>query len=127
MLPLIGSWKIARIRLSCLWLMARAGSSDGSRIPHSARDAGRTAPRDASGALHRDRRLDRRMRVVILEREVLVAEGVEVAHLRIEPHPRERPRRARELEPHLLEVVDVDVRVAKGVDELAAAQPDDLR
>ena len=50
-------------------------------------------------------------------------EREEVLHRRIEPHVRQRARRARELQARLLEMVEVEVRVAEGVDELAGLQP----
>src|SRR5207247_1840157 len=60
------------------------------------------------------------MGVVALQREVLEAERGEVLHLRVEPHARKRPRRALELLARLLEVVQIEVRVAQRQDELAA-------
>ncbi len=49
--------------------------------------------------------LDVRVRVVALEREILVAEGEDILHRRIDPHRRQRARRARQLQPRLLEMV----------------------
>src|SRR5262249_8540902 len=72
----------------------------------------------APGGQHRDLRFDMRMRIVAFEDEVLVAECEQVVH-RGEPHGRQRTRRARELCPRLLDVVQVEVRVAEGMDELA--------
>src|SRR5436309_2704071 len=60
------------------------------------------------------------MGVVALQREVLEAERGEVLHLRVEPHARKRPRRALELLARLLEVVQIEVRVAQRQDEHAA-------
>src|SRR5438093_385863 len=59
------------------------------------------------------------MGVVALQREVLEAERGEVLHLRVEPHARKRPRRALELLARLLEVVQIEVRVAQRRAELA--------
>ncbi len=82
------------------------------------------APRfdDAAGALlrsHRHLGLDVRVRLVAFEREILVAEREQVGHRRIEQHARQRARRARELQPRLLEMIEIEVRVAERVDELA--------
>src|SRR5215469_2681568 len=67
---------------------------------------------------HRDLRLDMRMGIVAFESEVLIAEREQVAHRR-EPQGRQRTRRARKLRPRLLDVVQIEVRVAEGMDELA--------
>ena len=52
---------------------------------------------------HRHLGLDVRVRLVAFEREILVAEGEDVLHRRIEPHRRQRARRARQLQPRLLD------------------------
>src|SRR5688500_11343545 len=66
----------------------------------------------ASRPSHRDRGLDVWVRVVAHEREVLEHELVELAARGLDLHPRQRPRLALELHPRLLEVVEVQVRVA---------------
>src|SRR4051812_31844867 len=69
--------------------------------------------------LHRDLRLDMWMRFVALEREILVVEGKNISNRGIEAHARQRARRACELQPRLLDVVEIEVRVPERVDELA--------
>ena len=66
------------------------------------------------------------MGVVALQAEILVAERGEVLHLGVEPHARKRPRRAPELLARLLEVVQIEVRIAQRQDELAALEAGDL-
>ena len=76
---------------------------------------------------HRHLGLDVRMRLVAFEREILVAEGEDVLHRRIEPQRRQRLRRARQLQMRLLEMIEIKMRVAEGVDELAGLKPGHLR
>src|SRR5580765_6253680 len=66
-----------------------------------------------------DRRLDARVRVVALDRDVLEVEAVDRADLGVEHQRRQRPRLARELQPRLVEVVGVEVGVAERVHEVA--------
>src|ERR1051326_1757880 len=67
--------------------------------------------------LHRNRRLYPRVRIIILELEILVLEIVDALYGWIEPDLRERPRLTGELQPRLLEVVCVEMQIPKGVDE----------
>src|SRR5215475_4115559 len=76
---------------------------------------------------HRDLGLDARVRIVGLERKVLVAEGEQVGDRRIEAHARQGSGRALELQPRLLEMVQVEVGVAEGVDKLAWLEAGHLR
>src|SRR3712207_4722760 len=69
------------------------------------------------GGSYRDGRLDARVRVVALDRDVLEVERVELGDRRVQPQGRQRPRLAGQLEPRLLEVVGVEVGVAEGVHE----------
>src|ERR1044071_10289642 len=73
-------------------------------------------------ASNRDRRLDRGMRLVALEREVLVAELGELADLTVETHAREGTRGARKLLARLVQVVEVEVRVAQRAHELGGRE-----
>ena len=50
-----------------------------------------------------------------------------IAHIRGQPHVRQRPRLALELLARLLEVVAVEVGVAEGVDQVAGLEAADLR
>src|SRR6266446_6091327 len=92
---------------------------------------GATVPLPSSRAhgrtLDRDRGPDRGVRVVSLEVEILVAEIEDVPYRRVEPHARQRPRRARELLSRLLQMVEVEVRIAEGMHEFARLQPTYLR
>ena len=57
--------------------------------------------------------------LVAVEGEILVAEAENILDRRIKPHRRQRARRARQLQPRLLQVIQIKMRVAEGVDELA--------
>ena len=74
----------------------------------------------ATATLHRDRRFDRRMRIVADKLEILELEVVDVFHRRIQFHPRKRARRARQLLARLLEMVPVKMQIAEGVNEFTA-------
>ena len=77
--------------------------------------------------LHCHRRLDSRPWIVAFQPEVFVLEIEDRLDVRIYPHPGERTRLAGELRGYLLEVVPVDVRVTRGVHELAGLQAAHLR
>ena len=76
---------------------------------------------DAYGAF------DGRPGVVTLEGEVLVLELEDVLHVGIDVHSRQGARLAGELQVYLLEVVQVDMRIACRVDEVARLKSADLR
>src|SRR5438105_12515910 len=78
-------------------------------------------------ALDCDRRADRRVRVVALEGEILVPEGEEILHRGVEAHRRQRLWRACQLLVGLLEMVEVEMRVAERVHEFAGLVPGRLR
>ena len=61
-----------------------------------------------------------RVRVVTLEFEVLVTEREDVLHVRIDLHHRQGPRRARQLQARLIEVVGIKVGIAERVNALLA-------
>src|SRR4051812_29667548 len=67
------------------------------------------------------------MRLIPLQGEVLIAEGENIRHRRIEPHVRERERLAAELFARLFEMVQIKMRIAQSMDELARLEPADLR
>ena len=69
----------------------------------------------------RDRRPDRRVGDVVVQPEIVEAEGEQVVDLGIDPHPRQRLGRAAELLARLVEMVGVEVRVAERVDEARRA------
>src|SRR5215813_9740654 len=76
-----------------------------------------SASRPSARSLNRNRRLDGWMRLVALEREVLVAEAEDVLHLRIEAKPRQGPWRAADLLLRLLEMVQIEMGIAEGDDQ----------
>jgi len=67
------------------------------------------------------------MRIVVFDGNIFVAERENIAHVRIELQGRERARLAGKLAGDLLEVVVVNMCVAESVDEIADAEPADLR
>jgi hypothetical protein len=67
------------------------------------------------------------VRILALDREVLEAEGVDVLDGRVNPELGKGARRARDLLVERLDVVELDVRVADDVDELARLEAADLR
>src|SRR5512141_1477726 len=114
---ILGLFGLMTSRLLCLGTCPSTGS-------------GRTVPRFApthhlrlAAHSHRHRRLDRRVRVVAAEGEILEAEGEDVAHLRIQRHRRQRARLAGELLARLVEVVEIQVGVAQSVDGVARLEP----
>ena len=78
-----------------LQLLVVGELADEAKHERGCRPAQRGADRQGS---HRHLGLDVRMRVVALEREILVAEAEDVLHRRIDAHRRQRARRARQLQ-----------------------------
>src|SRR5882757_9129224 len=66
--------------------------------------------------------LDVGVRVVAFEHEVLVTEREDVLHIGIDLHHRQRPRRPRQLQPRLFEMVRVKMRIAERVHEITRLQ-----
>lgn len=62
---------------------------------------------------------DGRVGVIVFEGEVFVLELEDVLHFRIDAHSRQFARLASELQMHLVEMIEVDVRVASRVNEIA--------
>ena len=79
--------------------------------------------------LNLDRNLcpDVGMRVVALDAYILVAEGEQVGHRRIEAQHRQLARQPRQLQPRLVEVVEIEMGIAEAVDEFPRGEPGDLR
>ena len=73
-----------------------------------------------------DRGFYRRIGVVIQEFEILEAEIKNRFDRRIDPHRRQRSRLASQLQPRLLQMVRVQVRIAKRVDEVTRLKSRDL-
>src|SRR6185437_13432588 len=67
--------------------------------------------------------MDRRVRVVADQLEVLVDEIEQRAHLGIELNPRQGTRLPPELLVSLVEMVEIEMHVAEGMDELAGSEP----
>src|SRR5258705_8263329 len=78
-------------------------------------------------SLDRHRGFDRRVRVVVLESEVLVLELEEVVDGRVELHFGLTARAARELLASLVEVIEVEMGVAESVHQFAGLEAADLR
>ena len=74
-----------------------------------------------------NRRLDGRVRLVILQFEILILEVENIADSGIEDHAGQRKRRARKLFLRLLQMIQVKMGVAQRVDEFAGLQAGDLR
>ena len=113
---------------------------DGAEVPHvrlepprqrivAADDAvlGDGGEEDDGAGSHRDRGLDVRMRVVAFEHKILVAQREQIFGRRIDSQRRQRARLARQLQPRLVEMVEIKVGVAQAVDEGAGLEPADLR
>ena len=64
--------------------------------------------------------------VVAFKLEVLVAETEDVLDVGVDDHARQRARRAGELQAGLFQMVEVEVGVACGMDEVARAEAADL-
>src|SRR5688572_23898489 len=78
-----------------------------------------SAMRGAGGAMVRldgDRRLDRRVRIVAGQLEILVAECEQIGYVRTKVHRRQSPRLAPQLFARLLQMVQVKMRVTECVD-----------
>src|SRR5688572_9388963 len=71
---------------------------------------------------NRDRSSDAGVRLVADQLEIGRGEREDVAHLGVEPHLRQRPRLALQLQARLLLVVLVEVHVPEAVDELSRLQ-----
>jgi hypothetical protein len=67
------------------------------------------------------------VRVVALDRDVLEVEAVDHGDRRVEAQRRQRPGLAGQLQLRLLEVVEVEVRVAQGVHEVTDLEAGHLR
>ena len=78
------------------------------------------------GGLDRDGSLDGRPGVVAFEGEVFVLEIEDGLHIWVDAHCRERAGLTGELLADLIEMVQVDVGVAGGVDEVAGLQAADV-
>ena len=68
-------------------------------------------------------RFDEGVRVVADQLEIVEFELEDVFDFRVQLHLRQRAERAGQLEVHLVEVVEIDVCIAKGVDKFAGFEP----
>src|SRR5690606_25397022 len=91
-------------------------------LPRAAAAARRSRP-----ASDRDRRLDRRVRVIAQELEVLVAVREQALRPALDREPRQRQRLAAELLVGLTQVVHVQMTIAAGPDQLAGTKVGLLR
>ena len=74
------------------------------------------------GWLYAYRCFDVRMRVIINQFEILVLEIKDAFHIRVDFHPRQLARLARQLQSCLLKVVEIEMRVAGRIDKVARLQ-----
>src|ERR1700752_275751 len=81
----------------------------------------------SSSASYGDRRRDRRMRIVGLDHDVLGAEIEDRCDLGIELQPGQRAGCTGELEARLFEMIFIEMRIAKGVHEIANVEAGDMR
>ena len=65
--------------------------------------------------------------VVALKLEILILEVEDALHIGVQLHLRQRARSARELQPYLLQMIEVDVCIACSVDEFSWLQAAHLR
>ena len=75
---------------------------------------------------YRDWRLDRRMRIVANEREILESKIVDVPYRRVQLHVRKWPTIASELLARLRKMVLVKVKIAESVNEFGRCETTDL-
>src|SRR5204863_9236895 len=78
-------------------------------------------------ASDRDRRFDRRMRIVLAQDEILEAEIANVFYLWVQFHPRQRPAVPGKLLVRLFQMVPVKMEIAESVNEFARLEIADLR
>src|SRR5687768_12032046 len=76
--------------------------------------------------LHRHRGLDMRMGLVVDQLKVLILEGKDVLYGWIDFHGRKRIRLALELLLRLLEMIEVQMGIAKGMHKVSRLQSADL-
>lgn len=65
-------------------------------------------------------------RVIAFEHKILIAESEEVLHVGVELHTRQGARSACQLQLGLLDMVEIKMRVAGGMDEVAGFETRDL-
>lgn len=97
--------------------MGRLGPKRSTRVNPSGRCTYVVRPSD------RDRRLDAGVRVVVLHRDVVEFELVDLGDGGVEPEGRQRTRLACQLQVRLLDVVGVEVTVTTRPHEVTHAKP----
>src|SRR6185312_729596 len=102
---------VASISCSSFSYSARSRTKDSTSpaSPGRARRMLRDIRRSHRGCSYGDFGLDMWVRIVAFEREILVAEREDLLHVRVDLHHRQRPRRSRQLQPRLFEVVGVEI------------------
>ena len=86
-----------------------------------------TPPVEDKKESNRDTSRNVRMGVVIGQVKVIVLEVEEAPSRGIQLHVRQGAWRARKLQAHLLQMIPIDMRIAKGVDKITHPKPDNLR
>lgn len=74
-----------------------------------------------------DGSFNRRPRIISIKMEILILEIKDAPNLRIQHHPRQGTRGAGKLLSNLFKMIEVDVGVSGGVDELTGLKSADLR
>src|ERR1041385_8825832 len=112
----------ATVYRSSIFLQIQKSAFPRNRIDHAD-----FAKFPAAARLDRDRRFDRRMRLVAEELEVFEREVADIFDPRIQFHPRQRPALASQLFARPVEVVVVKMQVAKRMHEIARRKIYNLR
>src|SRR5215467_7641155 len=68
---------------------------------------------------HRDRSLDVRVRLIVLQREVFIFETENVFHRWVQLHGRQRIGPSRKLFARLVQMIEIQMGVAESVDEFS--------
>src|SRR5262245_839028 len=77
--------------------------------------------------LHRDRCRDMRMRLIAGYFEILIAERIDLLDVALDDEARQRQGRARQLLVHLIEMIEIEMRIAQRMHEIAGLEAADMR
>src|SRR3954467_8725521 len=102
---------------SCASLSYSASSRTKARTSEASPGRAGRIDRDITGnPSHRHLGLDVRVRCVVFQLEILEAEREQVFYLRIELHHRQLAWCARQLQMSLLQMIEIEMRIAESVD-----------
>src|SRR5665213_3350239 len=105
--------KAMRSRRLCAAYAIKAQARRAVRVADGERAAEKTVKR----SLNRDGRFYRRMRLVIFQGEILILEAENILHGGIEAHHRQGIGQPRQLLARLVQVIEIKMGVAKGMNE----------